>query len=382
MATVRRYPTAAGERWEVRYRQPNGATSRKRGVTTKRDASVWASKVETSKVEGAYVSPARGRVTVGDLSVGWLARQEQTLSPSYYRTISYAYGKHVRPKWAGVAVNRVDSLDVKAWAASITRNGSSATVVNRAVGILAGILDDAVEHRALAFNPARRFKRGEKPKKSPKRHIYLTEEDVCRLAEESGRHADLVLTLAFTGLRWGEAIALTVADIEFLKRRISVHRNAVLVGQDFEVGQTKGKENRTVPAAASVLSRLAARCDGRSASDLLFPARGGAYLKRPSYDSTGWFNRAVERAQVQTITPHDLRHTCASLAVSAGANVLAVSRMLGHKDPSVTLRIYADLFDSDLDAVAVNLDAKIADSVQSVSKAPADRRRPRRKTAV
>ena len=158
-------------------------------------------------------------------------------------------------------------------------------------------------------------------------------------------------------------------------------RNAVQVGQDFEVGQTKGKENRLVPVA-SVLSRLAARCEGRSANDLLFPARGGGYLKRPSYDSTGWFNRAVERAQVQTITLHDLRHAAASLAVSAGANVLAVSRMLGHKDPSVTLRIYADLFDSDLDAVAVNLDAKIADSVQSVSKAPADRRRPRRKTAV
>jgi integrase len=48
---------------------------------------------------------------------------------------------------------------------------------------------------------------------------------------------------------------------------------------------------------------------------------------------------------------------CASLAVSAGANVLAVSRMLGHKDPSMTLRIYADLFDSDLDAVAERLDS-------------------------
>ncbi len=111
-------------------------------------------------------------------------------------------------------------------------------------------------------------------------------------------------------------------------------------------------------------------------------AGGGTANQPPSYDSTGWFNRAVERAQVQKITPHDLRHTCASLAVSSGANVLAVSRMLGHKDPSVTLRIYADLFDSDLDAVAVNLDAKIADSVQSVSKAPADRRRKRRKAAV
>jgi integrase len=63
-------------------------------------------------------------------------------------------------------------------------------------------------------------------------------EDVCRLAEESGRHADLVLILAFTRLRWGEAIALTVADVEFLKRRISAHHNAVQVGQDFEVGQT------------------------------------------------------------------------------------------------------------------------------------------------
>jgi integrase len=207
-----------------------------------------------------------------------------------------------------------------------------------------------IEHRALVFNPARRFKRGEKPKKSPKRHVYLTEEDVCRLAEEPGRHADLVLILAFTGLRWGEAIALTVADVEFLKRRISVHRNAVQVGQDFEAGQTKGKESRTVPVAASVLFRLAVRCEGRSTRDLLFPARSGGYVKRPSYDSTGWFNRVVERAQVQTITPHDLRHTCASLAVSSGANVLAVSRTLGHKDPSITLRIYADLFDSDLDA--------------------------------
>ncbi len=85
---------------------------------------------------------------------------------------------------------------------------------------------------------------------------------------------------------------------------------------------------------------------------------------------------------MQTITRRDLRHTCASMAVSSGPNVLAVSRMLGHKDPSVTLRIHADLFDSDLDAVAVNMDAKTAESVQSVSNEPADRRRRSRIAAV
>ena len=46
-----------------------------------------------------------------------------------------------------------------------------------------------------------------------------------------------------------------------------------------------------------------------------------------------------------------------------GVNVLALARMLGHADPAVTLRVYADLFDTDLDAVAVALDAKCAQSV-------------------
>ena len=60
-----------------------------------------------------------------------------------------------------------------------------------------------------------------------------------------------------------------------------------------------------------------------------------------------------------TITPHDLRHTAASLAVSAGANVKAVQRMLGHAKASMTLDVYADLFDEDLDGVADRLDAAI-----------------------
>ena len=58
------------------------------------------------------------------------------------------------------------------------------------------------------------------------------------------------------------------------------------------------------------------------------------------------------------MTPHDLRHTCASLAVAAGVNVLALQRMLGHTSAKMTLDTYADLFDDDLDAVAVTLHAR------------------------
>jgi integrase len=67
--------------------------------------------------------------------------------------------------------------------------------------------------------------------------------------------------------------------------------------------------------------------------------------------------------QAQKITPRDLRHTCASLAVSAGVNVLALQRMLGHTSAKVTLDIYADLFDDDLDAVATSLHARYSHEV-------------------
>jgi integrase len=60
------------------------------------------------------------------------------------------------------------------------------------------------------------------------------------------------------------------------------------------------------------------------------------------------------------MTPHDLRHTAASLAVQAGANVKAVQRMLGHASAAMTLDVYAGLFGDDLDAVADRLDEAAA----------------------
>jgi integrase len=86
------------------------------------------------------------------------------------------------------------------------------------------------------------------------------------------------------------------------------------------------------------------------------------FLPRPKSHG-GWFEGAVKRAKVQKITPHDLRHSCASIAISSGVNVLALSRMLGHQSAKVTLDTYADLFDTDLDAVAAALDTKCAHSV-------------------
>jgi integrase len=226
----------------------------------------------------------------------------------------------------------------------------------------AGILDDAVKSRRLRANPARGVEN--LPRKTSKRRVYLSADDIGRLAAES-KHRVLVLVLALCGLRWGEAVALRVRDVQFLKRRITVRDNAVQLASDFEEGLTKSRKDRSVPVPQFVLDELSAQCRGKNMDDLVF-GDGEHYLPRPKSDG-GWFAAAVKRAKVQDITPHDLRHTCASLAISAGVNVLALARMLGHSDPSVTLRVYADLFDTDLDAVAAALDVKCAQTVPSSS---------------
>ena len=203
------------------------------------------------------------------------------------------------------------------------------------------------------------------PRKTARRHVYLSADDVHRLADESGQHRALVLVLAYCGVRWGEAVALRVRDVEFLRRRLSVSENAVQLSVNHAVGPTKGRKARSVPVPAFVLDELSVQCQGKAPSDLVFPAGDGRYLPRPK-SSAGWFASAVRKAKVQKITPHDLRHTCASLAVSAGVNVLALQRMLGHVSAKVTLDTYADLFDDDLDAVAVTLDRRY--SRESVAK--------------
>lgn len=357
MATIKRYATAGGERWEVRYRQPNGITSRKRGFTRKADAEDWAADARSKMNKGDFIAPSRGRVTVGDLAPDWLERKKATTEPSHSRMLDSAWRVHVSPAWAKVPVNKVTTTGVKNWSASMTAAGCSATTVLRSLGVLAGVLDDAMHDGRIAKNPARGLdpKKREKPTKPKRKHIYLDHNAVGRLADESGDHRTLVLVLAYTGIRWGEAVALRVRHVDEVRRRLLVTDNAVQLGVDHAVGDPKDDEPREVPVPRFVMTALKKQMEDRGPDDLVF-GDGANYLPRPK-STGGWFTGAAKRAKVQRITPHDLRHTAASLAISAGANVLAVSRMLGHENPQVTLKTYADLFDTDLDKVSAALDS-------------------------
>jgi integrase len=115
-----------------------------------------------------------------------------------------------------------------------------------------------------------------------------------------------------------------------------------------------------VPFPAFLAQPLAALMVGKARDELVFAGRKGVVLRVSTFRPRV-FAPAVERCRAadpsfSVITPHDLRHTAASLSISAGANVKAVQTMLGHASAAMTLDTYSDLFPDDLDAVAARLD--------------------------
>lgn len=359
MARVVAYETKAGKRYRVRYRTPQGRQTDKRGFKRKRDAEQWAATVEVNKIRGEYVKPSDARRTLDSLGPDWLARQQGHLKSSSYRPLEVAWRIRVQPRWGAMALGDVQPSAIQAWLAELSKgtDGSKpvgATVVIRTHQVLRSILADAVRDRLLPRNPADGMKL---PRKKRKAHVYLTHVQVDSLAAAAGEYQALVLLLAYTGVRWGEAIALRVRDLQLLRKRPSVllNENAVEVGADMIVDAPKGNKRRSVPVPKFLVPYLARRCESLGRDALVFHGPDGKYLGRSHTDS-GWFDKAVAAAKIPRVTPHDLRHTAASLAVSAGANVKAVQRMLGHASAAMTLDVYADLFDDDLEAVATALD--------------------------
>ncbi len=339
--------------YRVRYRTPdNNRSTQKRGFKTKREAAQWANKLEVDKMRGEYVAPTVGKTTIGELGPAWLQRQRGHMKPSGFRSYESAWRVHVAPRWGSRRIADIRYSDVAAWVAELSAQ-RGAVIVKTAYSVLARILDDAVRDRLLVSNPARGVKL---PKPPPRHNVYLTADQLDRLAGESGRCRSLVLLLGVGGLRWGEAAALRVSDVDFLRRRVELHRNAVTVNSTTVVGSLKNNRNRTVVLPAFVIDAIAQTAEGKGRDDLLWPAANGGYLRSPTtYRS--WLSGAVTRCQKDDktfprITAHGLRHTAASLAISAGANPKVVQRMLGHASAAMTLDVYADLFDSDLDSVA------------------------------
>lgn len=340
-------------RYLVRYRKPDGRQSMKRGFTTKRAAEQWLNETEAAKRTGTFVSVTDGKTRLADLEQRYFTIKASQVKPTTLADARTAWRLHVNPAFGTWQVGAIRTSDVELWAASLQ---GSATLVRRAHGILAGMLDLAVKDRLIAANPARGI-RLPRPAGTMK-HRYLTHTEVAKVARETGRHETLVYLLAYGGPRWGEAVALTPSDID--GRRVNIERSVTRLRGEWVVSTPKNHARRETWVPQFVADMLTREAEGKEPRTLLFTNARGGYLRPPSKSggsaSNRWWALALERAGVEYLRPHDLRHTAASLAVQAGANVKVVQRMLGHASAAMTLDVYSDLFEDDLVAVADALD--------------------------
>lgn len=343
-------------RYMVQYRTPDRKLTKKRGFKRKGDAQKFADEIERTKDLGTFIHPQAGRTTVGEIFELWRPSQD-ALMPRTRRTNISAYNVHVEPRWGNWPANKITAPDVRQWVSNLQAEGKKRDTILRAIHVLRAICDTAVESKIIAVNPVQKINVQRELKK---RRPYLTPQQIETLVQvqEDENEKLIIYTLSYCGLRINELAALDVEDFDPESLRLHVTKAVKDYGV---IGSTKTYENRRVPVPLFLSKRLQQFVEGRTANTPLFVSKGGKRLDSDNYRARV-FNPSREAAKAlwkrekrpgdfPNIVPHSLRHTCASLAISVGANVKAVQALLGHESAAVTLNIYADLFPDDLHQV-------------------------------
>lgn len=349
-----------GSRWRARYVDDSGR-EHSRGFSRKVNAQHWLEKQVSDQVTGMWTDPSLSGSRFGVIAERWISTKT-TRSPKTVAGYRSLLDTIVLPRWKDVPLRDIRFEDLQVWITSLSVSGSvrfdgkglSASRVRQAHQLMGAVLTFAVKAKHLPANPADGI---ELPRLPETEQRFLTHEQLHRIAVASGRLRTLVLVLGYCGLRFGEAAALRVADVDVTGQRMRVRRSVTYVRKTGLIeGPTKNHTARTVPIPAFLARLLATEIANRTGEALVFESTRGGHLTvgQARYG----FQKATKAvADCQDVRLHDLRHTCASLAISSGANVKVVQRLLGHKTAVLTLDRYGHLFADDLDAVATAFDA-------------------------
>ena len=343
---------------------------RAQGFAKRIDAQAWLDRQVSDQVTGTWTDPTLSGITFGAMAERWLSTKAHR-APKTVAGYQSLLENTVLPRWENVPLRDVRFDDLQVWITGLSIDGSvrfggrglSASRVRQTHQLIGAVMKFAVKSKYLPSNPADGI---ELPRLPDAEQRYLTHEQLYRVAVASGRLRTLILLLGYCGLRFGEAAALQVGDVDVEGQRIRVQRSVTHVRKAGLVeGPTKNHKARTVSVPSSVARLLETEIALRDKTALVFQSTRGGYLTLAQ--ARYRFNKGVAAVDgIDGVRLHDLRHTCASLAIRAGANVKVVQKLLGHKSATLTLDRYGHLFPDDLDAVAAALNAAAADDLRTI----------------
>ena len=345
-------------KWRARYRDEAG-NERARHFDRKIDAQRWLDQTSASVLTGTDADPKAGKVTFAAFFGEWSARQ--VWAPGTVLAMSLA-ARSVQ--FGSKPMKLVRRSDVEAWVKGMHAAGlAPGTIKTRYVNVRS-VFRAALKDKVIGSDPSDgvrlpRGRRGEAAMSIP-----IPEEVGQLVAIADDRFGTFIALCAFAGLRLGEAAAVQVGDINFLRKSLKVSRQVQrVIGGTVDVRAPKYGSERVVYLADSLLNVLAEHIAtyGTAGKDQwLFAGEGD---DPPHQNSVGyWWRKTLREAGLSGIKLHDLRHFYASGLIAAGCDVVTVQRSLGHSKATTTLNTYAHLWPT-----AEDRTRKAAESIISAS---------------
>ena len=327
-----------GGSWRARYYGPDGR-QRSKSFKRKSDAERWVAQQRAQMTQGDWIDPARGRVTFGEYAPGWLETRTSAKPKTRHQQASLLR-LHILPAWRTVQLDRITFEDLTRWVADLAAGGLGPSGIRQSVYLMSAVLEHAVRSGRIRSNPARGLAL---PRPRRRDHVFLTHGQLAELADTAGRWRLLVLVLGYTGLRWGEATALRVCDIDFTRRRIDVRRAFSDVGGKIMLGTPKSHLARTVPLPRFLAAELAASVQGKNPDGLVFTTVSGSVVRSANWRQKVFLPARKQAGISDRFRIHDLRHTAAALMIQAGYPPKMLQEILGHASITTTLDLYGHL---------------------------------------
>jgi integrase len=361
-----------GSGWEYRIKYIDRRTGKPRekskgGFKTKKEAQIAAAKEETRIHH--YGFSEDGNEKVEAYFQEWL----ETYKKPHVKPITYSVQErnvrlNIIPRWGNYRLKDITRKEYQQWINELREHYSVGTV-RRIHSIMSSALDDAVhEFNILLENPTKKIKIPKDTEKK-ERVSYFTREELDKFLKTVKRpvkHAKhkhsiqyyvLFSLLARTGLRIGEALALTWDDIDLKKRTLSVNKTLVYpLNSTPYVSTPKSKNSiRTIKLDKTMVDLLKKHRINQkevylryenyrpSEKNLVFHQHDGRWLRTNVVRD--YFKTVCKRAGVPILSPHALRHTHAVHLLEAGANIKYVSERLGHASVKVTADTYLHVTD-------------------------------------
>jgi integrase len=265
----------------------------------------------------------------------------------------------VLPHFGSHQIESVRPSDIQRWVTRLGADGYAASTVRKAHQLLSGAFGVAVNDEALPQSPCRGIRL---PKEDERDLRFLDTAEIHSLADASGpRYQALVLTAAFTGLRFGELAALRLEDLNLLRRTLTVSKTLSEVGGLVELTEPKTKAARRSVALPQTVARvIGSHIEAHSSErGIVFPSPAGDYLRRTNFRLRHWLP-AVRKSVGEPCRFHDLRHSHVSLLIQAGEHPKTIAARLGHKSVRTVLDVYGHIYEGMDEAAADRLEDVIS----------------------